>query len=111
VRQTIRAALGDPVDPAELVPEHRTFVAGRHFLPPPGRVESIEGYDELAALDWVVKRALYCAPGDVIEPVTDHTRRAGVVLARGATRAEAVARAVEAAGRVAIRTVPLERAA
>jgi formate-dependent phosphoribosylglycinamide formyltransferase (GAR transformylase) len=40
---------------------------------------------------------LFVRPGEVIAPVTDHTKRAGVVLAAGDDGEEAVRRAEEAA--------------
>lgn len=106
VRQTMRAALGEPVDEAELVPQDRGFVGIRFFFPAPGVVRSIEGFEELGTEPWVLKRVLYVAPGDEIGPATSHPARAGLVLTTGATPAEALARAAECVRRVRIATSP-----
>ena len=106
VRQTIRLALGEELDPAELVPEHRSYLGVRFFFPPPGTVTSVEGYDELTREPWVLKSALYVGPGDRIEPTTSHPTRAGFAFTTGATPDEAESRARAAAARVTIHTVP-----
>jgi biotin carboxylase len=106
VRQTIRVALGEELDPRELVPEHRGFIGVRFFFPEPGVVESVAGFEELGAEPWILKRTLYVEPGDTIEPTTAHPTRAGFVFTTGTTPEEAEARAVECVRRVAIRTRP-----
>jgi len=65
-----------------------------------GTLRAVEGFEEVAALPWVHRAHLFVSPGEAIEPVTDHTRRAGVVLTLGETREEAVRRAEEAVGAV-----------
>lgn len=100
VRQTIHAAMGEPIDPADLVPEHRCFLGVRHFFPPPGRVRSVSGFEEMCSQPWIAKAVLYAHPGDLIEPPSDHTKRAGFVFTTGDTADEAAARAVDAAAAV-----------
>jgi biotin carboxylase len=107
VRQTIRLALGERPDPAELVAEQRCFLSGRYFFPRPGVVESIEGYDELAAEPWVFRRVLHVEPGDEIAPTTSHPSRAGCVFTTGDTAEEAEARALACVERIRIVTRPL----
>ena len=106
VRQTIRLCLGEELDTTELVPRDLCKVGIRYFFPEPGRIVSIKGFDDLSRYDWVSKKMLFLNVGDVVEPPTDHTKRAGFVHATGRTFKEAEERAVFAAAMVKIETVP-----
>jgi len=44
-------------------------------------------------------------PGDIIEPVTNHTKRAGFVITMGETRNQAVERAEQVVKSIKIETV------
>ncbi len=107
VRQTIKVRLGEPLDPSDLAPEHRCYIGVRHFFPPPGRVTSVTGFEELLEEPWVVKAGLYTGPGDVVEPTSDHTKRAGFVFTRAETAAAAERLAVRAVERVRFEVEPL----
>jgi len=101
----IRQALGETIPADELRPRWHRGVAIRYFFPPPGRVAGIDGADRFADVPWVHRLGFFVAPGDVVEPTTDHTRRAGFVITSGTTREEAVARAESVVGAVRIVTV------
>ena len=49
----------------------------------------------------------FLGPGQMVEPVTNHTQRAGFVITTGKSREEAVARATRFVETVEIETVPL----
>ena len=104
VGAAIRVALGETVPLSELTPRRNDGVAIRYFFPEAGRVTAIDGAESVRSLAWVHRLHFFVQPGDTVEPVTDHPKRAGFVIASGATRDEAVARAVEVVDRVAIRT-------
>lgn len=108
VQLAARLALGEDLRLADLAspPEAWSPVAVRYFFPPPGRVLAVRGVEELRREPWVHRLVLFAGPGDAIAPPTDHTRRAGLVITRGATRAEAVRRACEAVARVRFETIP-----
>lgn len=106
VIQTIKLALGENLDVADLIPEDLRKLGVRYFFPEPGRIVSIRGFDELDRFDWVAKKMLFCKVGDTLEPVADHTKRAGFVHTLGRTRTEAEERAIHAASTVMIETVP-----
>jgi biotin carboxylase len=89
----IRMALGDDVSAEDIHPRWHRGVAIRYFFPPPGRVSSIEGADAFASVPWVHRLGFFVEPGEMVQPTTDHTRRAGFVITTGATREEAVDRA------------------
>jgi len=103
----IRQVLGETIPADELRPRWHRGVAIRYFFPPPGRVAAIEGADRFAGVPWVHRLGFFVAPGDIVQPTTDHTRRAGYVIATGATREEAVARATAVVDAVRIVTTPL----
>jgi biotin carboxylase len=100
----IRVALGERVPAADLRPRWHRGVAIRYFFPAPGRVTAIEGADAFANTPWVHRLGFFVRPGDIVQPPTDHTRRAGFVITTGATRDEAVERAQSVAAAVRIRT-------
>lgn len=105
VGNAIHIAVGDPVVPADLLPKQQKGVAIRYFFPQPGKVVGIQNSERFAALPWVYKLGFFVEAGDVVEPVTDHTKRAGYVITTGGTREEAVARAEEAVRNIRILTV------
>jgi biotin carboxylase len=97
VQLAARLALGETLASAELVPRRQRAIAVRYFFPPAGVLRAVAGFEEVAALPWIRRAMLFVRPGEVIAPVTDHTKRAGVVLAAGDDGEEAVRRAEEAA--------------
>jgi biotin carboxylase len=104
VGAAIRLAIGERVDPAELMPRRRRGVAIRYFFPTPGRVVSIAGTDAFAGAAWLHRLGLFVGVGDRVDPVTNHTRRAGYVITSGATCDEAVTHARRVADAVRIET-------
>ena len=101
----IRVALGEAVPAEEIRPRWNRGVAIRYFFPPPGRVTAIEGAEGFANVPWVHRLGFFVEPGEVMQPITDHTKRAGFVITTGSTREEAVARAQSVVERVRIVTV------
>lgn len=104
----IRVALGERPEAADLaIRQGRPAVAIRYFFPSPGRVRAIEGIEAVRTLPWVHRLGFFVSAGEVLAPVTDHTRRAGYVITTGDSRDEAVARAREIVeSRIRIRTEP-----
>ena len=100
----IRLALGEHVPASDLRPRWHRGVAIRYFLPSPGRVVAIEGTERFKTLPWVHRLGFFVESGEVVEPVSDHTKRAGFVITTGETRDEAVAHAQEVVKRVRILT-------
>jgi len=90
---SIRLALGEKVAAEDLRPRWHRGVAIRYFFPPPGRVDSIEGAQAFGTVPWVHRLGFFVEPGELMQPITDHTKRAGFVITTGATRDEAVDRA------------------
>lgn len=103
----IRLALGEKVAEEELVPRYHRGVAIRYFFPKLGRVASIKNAEQFKDVSWVHRLGLFVKPGDMIEPVTNHTKRAGFVITTGETRDEAVERAEQVVESIKIETVPV----
>jgi biotin carboxylase len=100
---TIAAALGEELPPIEPAPQ----VGGacvRFLVGPPGLLGSVEGIEEAEALPGIEWVRVYRDAGYVLVPLRRGADRAGAVLATGATRGEAVARADAAAERVQFAT-------
>jgi len=101
----IRLALGERVPAEDIRPRWHRGVAIRYFFPPPGRVAAIEGAEAFAGVPWVHRLGFFVELGEVVKPITDHTKRAGFVITTGATREEAVERADAVVNAIRIRTV------
>ncbi|MDJ0865261.1 MAG: ATP-grasp domain-containing protein [Myxococcota bacterium] len=100
VEAAARYAVGETVAPERLAARHWRPVANRYFLPEPGRLVAVSGDERARRLPGIVHLDLDVRPGDRIEPLTDHTRRAGSVIARGEDPGQAVARAEAAVAAV-----------
>jgi biotin carboxylase len=107
VEQAIRLALGWTIDTTQLVPRYRQSAAIRFFLPEPGVVKEIRGFDQLDEMDGLILKKMYTAVGEIIGEMTNHTRRAGCVIMSGKDHAEAEQRVLEAISRVQIITEPI----
>jgi biotin carboxylase len=93
------AALGEPVERPG--PEARVGGACVRFLvAPEGELAGVRGLDEAEAIDGVRWVRVYRRPGHVFGPLRVGSDRAGAVLAVGASRDEALARAADAAARI-----------
>jgi len=69
---------------------------GRFIVAKPGRVRAVRNLERARCMPGVVGAEVYVKPGGTVFPLTDGAKRAGHVLAVGATRAEAEARAFAA---------------
>jgi biotin carboxylase len=108
---TLAAALGEPVDDEQLRPVQQAGGGSTQFLvPEPGALVEVEGVEEAQAVEGVRWVRIYPEPGTVLGPLRRGSDRVGAVLAIGATREEAVARAGRAADcvRFVVADVPAE---
>jgi biotin carboxylase len=101
----IDAALGREL----AVRPHEPRVGGavtRFLVAPPGVIDHVEVPEDIEGVERV---RIYRDPGYVVAPLRRGADRAGAVLAVGATRAEAVARADAAADRIRFVTADARR--
>ena len=104
VGAAIRLALGEEPGAEELAPRWSRGVAQRYLFPEPGTVVAVEGAAEAAAGEGIALLEVAVVPGRCVPSMTSHVCRAGMVIAVGESREEAVARAEDAAARVRIVT-------
>jgi biotin carboxylase len=104
----IRMALGEQVPEEDLIPRYQKGVAVRYFFPEPGRVVRIENAEQYRDRSWVHKLGFFVKPEDIVEPVTNHTKRAGFVITMGETRDQAIERAEQVVESIKIETVPVK---
>lgn len=104
VAQAIRVALGEVPRAQELRPMRHRGVAQRWLFPTPGRVTRVSGVEEVAARAEVALCEVRVGVGDEVPPVSSHRARAGVVIATGDSREEAVAHAERAVAGIAVDT-------
>ena len=86
VRTAIELAIGDEPDLAALRPRFDRAVANRYFFPEPGRLERVDGVEEVLAQDWIAKLELWYEPGAVVPPSVSHAHRFGVFVATAPDR-------------------------
>jgi len=98
----IRLALGEKVSEEDLIPKYQKGIAIRYFFPEPGRVKKIRNAHEFEDMSWVHRLGFFVKTGDVIEPVTNHTKRAGFVITTGKTRDQAIERAMKVVNTIKI---------
>ena len=104
----LAAALGEPLTAVQVRAGYQPRAGGavmRFLVSPPGVLESVSVPDDL---EGVVSVRIYREPGYVVGPFRRGTDRVGAVLAVGATREEALARADGAAERIRFVTVDAE---
>jgi biotin carboxylase len=94
----LAAALGEPIDPGELVPRPRVGGACTRFLvAPEGVLTAVHGVEEARAHEGIERVRVYREPGHLFVPLRSRSDRAGAVLALGRDRQEALERARQAA--------------
>ena len=105
VGAAIRIALGDQVSLDELAGGEPRGVAQRWLFPPPGHVRRVAGVEQVASRPEVTLCEVRVSVGDEIGPVDSHPARAGVVIATGPTREQAIDNAERAVADIVIETV------
>jgi biotin carboxylase len=106
VGQAIRIALGETPRAEDLRPTRNVGVAQRWLFPTPGRVTRVSGVEAVAARPEVALCEVRAHPGDLLPAVSSHRSRAGVVIATGATREQALVHARAGVADIAIETAP-----
>jgi biotin carboxylase len=111
VGAALRLAVGAGVDRDALTPRRERGVAIRYFFPAPGRVRAVRSVLRFRVAPWVHRLGLFVGVGGRVDPPTNHTLRAGFVITRASTAAEAVRRAEAVVRGIQIVTTPAADAA
>jgi biotin carboxylase len=101
----IRLALGERVSPDDLAPRFERYISQRYLFPSPGRVVGIAGAQRASEQPGVVFCQVRLRVGDVVGPVNSHPARAGLIMATGESRREAMERTRAAIESIEIATV------
>ncbi len=104
----IRLALGERVSADELTPHCQRWISQRYLFPRPGRVVAVAGAQEASEQPGVVFCQVRLKVGDLVGPVDSHPARAGLVMAMGESRREAMERAERAIATIEIETAGVE---
>ena len=100
----IRQAVGENVDPAELQPQYQRCISQRYLFPQPGTVTGVAGEDDVVAQDHVEFLDIRVKPGDTVYPMHNHPARAGMVIASGESREQAIGLAEQVVHNIQIET-------
>lgn len=103
----IKLATGEPVIRHECMASKPHGTAIRYVFAVPGRVCKVQGIDTVHTLPGVRFVDIPLKVGEIMAVTTNHTQRAGCVIATGGTREEAVARAARAAQSIVVETEPM----
>jgi biotin carboxylase len=103
--RVIGVALGDSaLERQGVVGRQHGGAVAKFFVARPGLVSAVEGLEAARRVEGVDDVEVFVPVGGRVLPLTDSAKRAGYTLARGATRAEALARADTALSHVRIET-------
>jgi biotin carboxylase len=105
IELAIRLCLSDNIKKEELKFHYQKGVAIRYFFPKSGKITEINNLELYKNTQWIHKLKLFVKIGDIIEKITDHTKRCGFVITTGETRDKAVKHANEVVNKVEIQTV------
>jgi biotin carboxylase len=108
----IKLALGEPLAEADVVlPDQARTRAGvvKFIFAPPGKAAGVTGVDRAQGTPGVRRVVVRTEPGTLIPPMTNAEARQGYLIALGSNRAEALARAEEAAAGIRIEVGPPDR--
>jgi biotin carboxylase len=104
----IRLALGERVSADDLVPRFQRYISQRYLFPSPGRVVGIVGAQAVSERLGVVFCQVRLGIGDLVGPVNSHPARAGLVMAMGGSRREAMERTQAAIESIEIETASID---
>ena len=83
VRALIKMSIGEKVKKSDLQIKQKNYLGVRYFFPPPGRIMCIKGINYVEKLNYVRMFKLYEKVGDIQKEITDHTKRAGIIICEG----------------------------
>lgn len=80
VKSALKIAIGEEPDWDDMLPKWQKAVANRYFFLPPGKLESIDGMENVQNIMSVKKLKIFYEVGDIIPEITHHGQRVGVVV-------------------------------
>ena len=107
VTVAIKQAIGQSINDDEIVSKYNNYISDRWWIPEPGRVTEIINKDKYIDHPNVKLLEIRVKPGDIIEEVTSHSSRGGVVIVSGIDRPSAMQLADKIINDVKIITTPI----
>lgn len=92
IKPVIQMALGEETEPSLLEPKYHKGVCERFFFLEEGRIQKIEGLEQIRKLPWVKLFQFNAKIGDLVEKPLNSNTNAGIAITIGETRDEAVTR-------------------
>ena len=102
VEKAIKLALGEPLTDKEVLPSRHQAVAIRYLDLAPGKVKEIQGKAEAKYSKGVEMLKLFITPGSLIQPLANHTQRAGFVITYADDKQTAINRAYDALSKIQV---------
>ncbi|WP_281213351.1 ATP-grasp domain-containing protein [Shewanella insulae] len=102
VEKAIKLALGEALSDEEVTPNRNRAVAIRYLDLPPGKVATIHGESVARASTGVEMLTLFIEPGSSIQPLANHTQRAGFAIACADDKQTAIDRACDALSKIQV---------
>jgi len=102
VEKAIKLALGEPLTDKEVLPSRHQAVAIRYLDLAPGKVKEIQGKAEAKSSKGVEMLKLFITPGSIIQPLANHTQRAGFVITYADDKQTAINRAYDALSKIQV---------
>ncbi|MCL1040844.1 ATP-grasp domain-containing protein [Shewanella marisflavi] len=103
VEKAIKLALGEALGEHEVTPTKDRAVAIRYLDLPPGKIETISGEAEARNAEGIEMLTLFIEPGSNIQPLANHTQRAGFVIACADDKQTAIDRACDALSKIQVK--------
>ena len=98
----IKMAIGEKVEPSDLIPRFNRNICQRYVFPKAGKIKEINGLNELENNSFIKYFNLHAKPGDIIKKPTAHPARVGMLIAGGHSRDDARINAIRAINSVSI---------
>ena len=102
VEKAIKLALGEPLTDTEVLPSRHQAVAIRYLDLAPGKVKEIHGEAEAKSSKGVEMLKLFITPGSIIQPLANHTQRAGFAITYADDKQTAIDRAYDALSKIKV---------
>ena len=102
IGNAIKMAIGEKVEPSDLIPRFNRNICQRYVFPKAGKIKEINGLNELENNSFIKYFNLHAKPGDIIKKPTAHPARVGMLIAGGHSRDDARINAIRAINSVSI---------
>ncbi|MAT63707.1 MAG: hypothetical protein CL881_07915 [Dehalococcoidia bacterium] len=90
IKEAIKISLGEKIRHKDLLPKHNKYISQRYIFPNAGVIKKIKGIKKLKNNSSLKFFNIHAKVGQEIGKITSHPSRAGMVIAEGTSRKDAV---------------------